>query len=94
MANTFPVDEEATYEQISEKCGLNVVDTRRVLGYAMTNHMFKEVRPGVVAHTAASKLLATNPLIKDYVGIASEERFQAAAHVMHLLSRSTSELIH
>ncbi|KAA8568576.1 hypothetical protein MFRU_012g01210 [Monilinia fructicola] len=85
MANTFPVDEEATYEQISEKCGLNVVDTRRVLGYAMTNHMFKEVRPGVVAHTAASKLLATNPLIKDYVGIASEERFQAAAHTVEAL---------
>ncbi|TGO77910.1 hypothetical protein BELL_0086g00160 [Botrytis elliptica] len=80
MVNTFPINGEATYEQICEKCGLNLIDTRRILGYAMTNHIFKEVRPGVVAHTAASKLLASDPLLTDYVGIVTEERFQAAAH--------------
>lgn len=84
MVNTFPINGEATYEQISEKCGLNVIDTRRILGYAMTNHIFKEVRPGVVAHTAASKLLASDPLLTDYVGIVTEERFQAAAHVIFI----------
>lgn len=87
MANTFPIDGEATFEQISEKCGLNLIDTRRVLGYAMTNHIFKEVRPGVVAHTAASKLLATDPMLTDYVGIVVEERFQAAAHTVEAVQK-------
>lgn len=94
IANAFPIEEEATYEQISKKCGLNLIDTRRILGYAFTNHIFKEVRPGVVAHTAASKLLASDPLLADYVGIVSEERFQAAAHVTHLLEYHTPETRH
>ncbi|KAF7879494.1 hypothetical protein EAF04_000690 [Stromatinia cepivora] len=87
MANAFPINEEATFEQISEKCGLNLIDTRRVLGYAMTNHIFKEIRPGVVAHTAASKLLASDPLLTDYVGIIVEERFQAAAHTVEAVQK-------
>ncbi|CCD54232.1 hypothetical protein ACHAPC_000993 [Botrytis cinerea] len=87
MVNTFPINGEATYEQISEKCGLNVIDTRRILGYAMMNHIFKEVRPGVVAHTAASKLLASDPLLTDYVGIVTEERFQAAAHTVEAVQK-------
>lgn len=52
-----------------------------MLRHAMTNSIFREPKPGVVAHTAASKLMAEDPLIFDFIGIASEERFQAAAHV-------------
>ena len=52
-----------------------------MLRHAMTNHVFCEPRPGVVAHTAASKVMAENTLIRDFVGIASEEKFQAAAYV-------------
>lgn len=81
IAHTFPIDTEATFEHISEKCGLNLIDTRRILRHAMTNHIFQETSPGIVAHTAASKLLATDSLVEDLVGIASEERFQAAAYV-------------
>jgi len=50
----------------------------------MTNHIFWEPRAGVVAHTAASKLIAENALIRDFVGIGSEERFQAAAYASSL----------
>jgi hypothetical protein len=81
MATTFPVDEETTFENISQRCGLNVIDTRRILRHAMTNHIFCEPRPGVVAHTAASRLLAENSLVRDFVGMGSEETFQSAAHV-------------
>lgn len=81
MAHTFPVESEASFEHISAACGLNVIDTRRIMRHAMTNHIFHEVRPGIVAHTAASKLLATDPLVADFVGIGCEERFQAAAYV-------------
>jgi hypothetical protein len=81
IAHTFPVDGEATFEDISAACGLNVIGIRRILRHAMTNHIFQEVRPGTVVHTAASKLLATDPLVSDFVGIGCEERFQAAAYV-------------
>lgn len=81
MASTFPVGEETTLETISQSCGLNVIDTRRILRHAMTNHIFCEPRPGIVAHTAASRLLAENVLIRDFVGIGTEERFITAANV-------------
>jgi len=86
MASSFPVDEEATFDEISQACGLNVIDTRRMLRHAMTNYIFCEPRPGVVAHTAASKLIAENSLIRDFVGMASEEKFQASAYVSEVSS--------
>lgn len=52
----------------------------------MTNQIFEEPQPGIVRHTAASKLLAEDPLMRDFVGISCEERFPAAARVEGLKS--------
>jgi hypothetical protein len=72
-AKSFPVGETATYTQISEKVGLDELNLRRLLRHAMTNRIFKEVSPGVVAHTAASKLLAENQAMDDWVGFCTED---------------------
>ncbi|KAF4627553.1 hypothetical protein G7Y89_g10598 [Cudoniella acicularis] len=72
ITNSFPTDKEATFEEISQTCGLNVIDTR--------------------PHTAASKLIAENTLIRDFVGIGSEERFQAAAYGFSLGHKTTKGL--
>ena len=45
----------------------------------MTYRIFCEPRQGVVAHTAASKLLAENELTREWVGMVSEEMWPAAA---------------
>lgn len=81
IATSFPINEETTFEKISAACGLNVIDLRRLLRHAMTNQIFAEPQPGIVKHTAASKLLAEDPLLWDFVGINCEERFPAAARV-------------
>jgi len=81
IATSFPVNEEATFESISAACGLNTIDLRRLLRHAVTNQIFQEPRPGIVKHTAASKLLAEDSLMRDFVGIACEEKFPAAARV-------------
>lgn len=47
----------------------------------MTNHIFEEPRKGIVAHTAASRLLAEDQLMRDFVGIACEEHFPGAPRV-------------
>jgi len=41
--------------------------------HAMTNRIFKEVSPGVVAHTAASRVLAEDKAMQDWVGMATED---------------------
>ncbi|KAL9082681.1 MAG: hypothetical protein Q9165_008822 [Trypethelium subeluteriae] len=83
----FPVGQESTYEEISQKCGLNVIDVRRVLRHAMTNGIFSEPRPGVVAHTAASKLLSQNGIVRDFVGASSEESMPAMVGLVDALSK-------
>jgi hypothetical protein len=52
---------------------LDEVNLRRFLRHAMTNHIFKEVSPNVVAHTAASKVLAEDPMINEWVGFCLED---------------------
>lgn len=41
----------------------------------MTNRIFKEVSQGVVAHTAASRALAENTTLNDWVGMSLEEQW-------------------
>lgn len=47
----------------------------------MTNQIFKEPRKGIVAHTVASRLLAEDQDLRDYIGMRAEEAFPAAAKV-------------
>ena len=57
-AKSFPVNETATFTEIAAKVGLDEPNLKRLLRHAMTNRIFKEVKPVVVAHTAISKVLA------------------------------------
>ncbi len=78
---SFGIHEEVSFETLSARCGLNVVDLRRVLRYAMTSHIFCEPQVGIVTHTALSQVLVEDPRVRDYVGMVCEERFPASARV-------------
>lgn len=78
LAKSFPVNETATFAQIAEKVGLDEVNLRRFLRHAMTNYIFKEVSPNVVGHTAASKALAEDPKINDWVGFCLEDMWDVS----------------
>lgn len=45
----------------------------------MTSHIFAEPTPGVIAHTAASRLLATDAELAAWVGFNAEDIFPSAA---------------
>ena len=66
---------------IAMTSGLGEPLVRRILRHAMTYHVFCEPRKGVVAHTAASKLLAVDPLMHQWIGMVSEEMWPAATKV-------------
>lgn len=86
LDKSFPVGSEVTFETISEQSGLNVVDTRRILRHAMTNGIFYEPRPGVVGHTASSRLMASDPAVRDFVGAGAEEATPAHAKTIDAIS--------
>lgn len=47
----------------------------------MTYRVFREPIKGVVAHTAASRYLVENPLMRQWIGMVSEEMWPAAVKV-------------
>lgn len=49
----------------------------------MTFRIFQEPRQGTVRHTPASKMLAENPLLRQWTGMISEELWPAATKVGH-----------
>lgn len=85
IASALPVHEESSFAQISTVCGLNETDLRRILRHAMTKHIFKEPRKGFVAHTAASRLLAEDPQILDWVATSTNELWQAASQTVNAM---------
>lgn len=81
MASTFPPDGETTFVDIAKACGLGEQEVRRIVRFAASHRFFKEVRKGVIIHTAFSKLLATNPQFLDYYLIGGEDMWPAASKV-------------
>lgn len=51
----------------------------------MTNHIFTEPSPNVIAHTASSRLLATDTELAAWVGFNTEDIFPAAGGVVRAL---------
>lgn len=51
----------------------------------MTNHIFAEPSPGVIAHTAASRLLAEDAELQAWISFNSEEGFPSAARTLDAL---------
>ena len=71
--------EEVTYAELATATGLLENEVQRILRCAITFHIFREPRKGVIAHTAASKLLADDPLMRHWIGMVSEEIWPAAS---------------
>ena len=53
----------------------------------MTYHIFTEVSSGVVAHTAISATIQRTPLLRQFMGLVSEETWRATIHVVDAIRR-------
>ena len=85
IASSFPIEREATFAEISNACGVDEPLVRRILRHAMTKYIFREPRKGFVTHTAASRLLAENAEIHDWVGASTDDLWQAASQTINAL---------
>jgi hypothetical protein len=77
----FPAGEQRTFAQLANQSGVSEDYVRRMIRQAATSYIFKEPRPGVVAHTAASSAIGTVPMLSQWLGMVSEELYPAAARV-------------
>ncbi|POR33278.1 Sterigmatocystin 8-O-methyltransferase [Tolypocladium paradoxum] len=85
IAKLVPLDTPIPLSELQTKTQLDPINLARVLRHAMTNRIFCEPEPGLIAHTAASRLLAQDAALQDWVGFNSEDIFPAAANVLTAL---------
>lgn len=85
-AKLVPLDRPILLTDLEKLTPLDPVNLARTLRTAMTaHHIFAEPQPGVITHTAASRLLATDAELAAWVGFNSEDIFPAAAHAVPAL---------
>ncbi|EXJ57196.1 hypothetical protein A1O7_07543 [Cladophialophora yegresii CBS 114405] len=74
-----PLDGTITYTDLASKLSLDASQLKQMLRQIMPIHVFTEPKPGHVAHTASSRLLATDAGIASYTGFMVEGTFPYAA---------------
>jgi hypothetical protein len=81
IVDHVPVGSEIPFEEVASKCGLALRDFKIIVRYAMTNFIFCEPKEGFIAHTAASRVLVENKLIRALGAMGALELFPATTKV-------------
>ncbi|KAI0169783.1 S-adenosyl-L-methionine-dependent methyltransferase [Hypoxylon sp. FL1284] len=88
IPNLVPLEGTITLSQLEAKTTLDGTNLARLLRHAMTNRLFQEPEPGVIAHTAASRQLVGTEEeneLRSWVGFNGEEVFASSARVADAL---------
>ncbi|KAK3310860.1 S-adenosyl-L-methionine-dependent methyltransferase [Chaetomium strumarium] len=85
LSKLVPVDSTVTLAELQTKTTLDPINLARLLRMAMTNGIFREPSPGVIAHTAASRVLAEDEDMNAWVGFNGEDILRASGHVLQAL---------
>ncbi|KAI1123475.1 S-adenosyl-L-methionine-dependent methyltransferase [Nemania abortiva] len=92
LARNLPVGSETTFAEMAASSGLTESNVRKLVRYAVAQKIFEEPRPGIITHSAASRLLAEDPAVHDYVAACSDDLWQAAAQTCNAMVKfPTSE---
>lgn len=81
------MDGDITYEDLGASTGVDCATLRRILRFGIAFRVFAEPPPGVVAHSAASKQIADDPNIADWVGANVDDMWPAAEKVVDALAK-------
>lgn len=83
----IPLDGDIPISEISQRCNVHQDSMTRLLEHAVSNYILARPRPGHVAHTALSSMLATTPPLMEWVGSACEDMWPAASHTVPALKK-------
>lgn len=65
----MPVNGKISYTQLAQDLGVSEKALKHLLRYAITNRIFAEPEPGFISHSAASRALAEDQPLLDFLGI-------------------------
>lgn len=87
IAKLFPLEETISLVELQKRSRLDPVNLNRLVRFGMSNSVFREVAPGTIAHTAASRVLAEDEDMQHWITFNTEYIFPAAAHVLPALEK-------
>ncbi|KAI1098865.1 putative O-methyltransferase [Jackrogersella minutella] len=87
LAHKVPLDGEITFDDLAATVGIDSAAICRILRFGIAFRVFREPRPGVVAHSAASRQIADDPNIADWVSANVNEMWPAAEKVVDALAK-------
>ena len=68
-----PLNGEASLTSLAKASKIPEGNLKPIIRHATTNKVFHEPKPGFIAHTAASRSLATNPLMRAYTELVQTD---------------------
>ncbi|KAL9624909.1 MAG: hypothetical protein Q9160_000956 [Pyrenula sp. 1 TL-2023] len=87
----IPLHGETTFREISATSGLEEYLVRRYLQVACMKHIFRQISPTIICHTASSRLIASSPGVMDEIDFITNNMAFAAAHELAALSKNSND---
>lgn len=87
LANAFPVGSEISFHDLAAKVGLGETHIRKLVRHAITQKIFTEVRPGVIAHSACSRLIAEDETVSSYLRFKTDDLWHSAFHLCDAVAK-------
>lgn len=87
VAEAVPLTGSISYQDLSFKVNVPMLNLRRLIRHAMTNHIFHEPQKGFVAHTRTSRLLLENAPLNAWVGFMSHDLWLPIANVVNAMKK-------
>ncbi|KAI1076986.1 putative O-methyltransferase [Whalleya microplaca] len=87
LAEAVPVGGEIAIAELAGTSGLHEIHLRKILRLAIAQHIFTEPRPGVVAHSAVSRLIAENKVLADWLWFSTNDLWRVAYHMSDAMAQ-------
>jgi hypothetical protein len=87
IAQHVPLDTPISYSALSSLTSVPEPSLKRLLRHAMTNRLFHEPTPGQVSYTPASRLLAQDPKMDNWVFFLVEYFWPATARAVYAMQK-------
>ncbi|USP77674.1 hypothetical protein yc1106_04948 [Curvularia clavata] len=87
IARKVPVGGEMTFKDLAASIGLNEGAVTRILRMGIAYRIFREPRPGVIAHSAASRQLADDTRAAGWVAANVDEMWPSAEKLVEALEK-------
>jgi len=87
VAEAVPLSGSISYQDLADKVNVPMLNLRRLIRHAMTNHIFHEPEKGFVAHTRTSRLLLEDLPLTNWVGFMTEDLWLPIANVVKAMKK-------